>query len=87
MVKDSVQKWRRSDIRGLELMRATFIRQRFARHAQERIAVEIIKAGALAFNYRGGAVAPAGTINLANPDEPHTGHAASKDSWKNAICK
>ncbi len=82
MLKDSVQMWRRSDISGLELMRATFIRQRFARHAHERFAVGVIEAGALGFYYRGeSVVAPAGAINLANPDEPHTGHAAAQQGW------
>ena len=63
-------------------MWATYIRQRFTRHAHERFAVGVIEAGALGFYYRGeSVVAPAGAINLANPDEPHTGHAAAPQGW------
>jgi len=82
MVSDRVQIWQPHGIRGLELLRATYIRQRFSRHAHQRFAVGVIEAGALGFYYRGeNVVAPAGAINLANPDEPHTGHAATQQGW------
>jgi len=74
--------WSCSEIGRLELMRATYIDQRFARHAHARFALGVIEAGALGFHYRGeNVVASAGVINLANPDEPHTGHAASEKGW------
>ena len=80
--KEVINVWRHPAIAGLELMRATYIRQRFTRHAHERFAVGVIEAGALGFHYRGeSVVAPAGAINLANPDEPHTGHAAAQQGW------
>lgn len=82
MISDRVQIWQPPAIRGLELLRATYIRQRFPRHAHQRFAVGVIEAGALGFYYRGeNVVAPAGAINLANPDEPHTGHAAVQQGW------
>ena len=82
MEKENVQIWRPPGIEGLELLRATYVRQRFPRHAHRRFAVGVVEAGALGFYYRGAnVVAPAGGINLANPDEPHTGHAASVNGW------
>ncbi len=66
--KEKVKLWR-PGIAGLELMRATYITQRFPRHAHDGFAVGVIEDGALGFYYRGAnVVAPAGAINLANPD-------------------
>jgi len=63
-------------------MRATYVSQRFARHSHDCFAVGVIEQGALGFYYRGAnVVAPAGSVNLANPDEPHTGHAAAESGW------
>lgn len=50
--KEVVNAWRYPAIAALELMRATYIRQRFTRHAHERFAVGIIEAGALACQIR-----------------------------------
>ncbi len=78
---ESVKLWP-SGIEGLELMRATYVTQRFPRHAHDGFAVGVIEEGALGFFYRGAnVVAPSGAINLANPDEPHTGHAAEASGW------
>lgn len=66
----------------LELLRATYVEQDFSPHAHEGFAIGVIEEGALAFRYMGAnVVAPAGSINLANPDEPHTGHAAADEGW------
>jgi AraC-like DNA-binding protein len=79
--KENVNLWL-PGIEGLELMRATYDTQRFARHARDGFAVSVIEDGALGFHYRGASVvAPAGTINLANPDEVHTGQAADTRGW------
>jgi AraC-like DNA-binding protein len=79
---EAVKYWQESEINGLELMRATYITQCFPRHAHDGFAVGVIEAGALGFFYRGAnVVAPPGTINLANPDEPHTGQAAADGGW------
>jgi AraC-like DNA-binding protein len=67
---------------GARLLRATYVRQSFARHAHEDFPIGVIERGALAFEYRGEhLVAPAGAINLANPGEPHTGQAALASGW------
>lgn len=74
--------WRLPNLPNLELLRATYITQTFARHSHEGFAVGIIERGALGFFYRGeNVIAPAGAINLANPDEAHTGHAAAETGW------
>ena len=66
----------------VEMMRATFTTQVFARHMHERFAIGVIEDGALGFYYRGeNVVAPAGSVNLSNPGEPHTGHAAADLGW------
>ncbi|MDJ0874652.1 MAG: AraC family transcriptional regulator [Desulfobacterales bacterium] len=80
-VKESVKLWQ-PGIEGLELMRATYVTQRFPRHSHDGFAVGVIEDGALGFYYRGAnVVASPGAINLANPDEPHTGHAADASGW------
>lgn len=80
--KELVRMWRVSALPGLELLRATYLTQSFAKHTHEGFAVGVIEQGALGFFYRGENVTAArGSINLANPDEAHTGHAASKEGW------
>jgi AraC-like DNA-binding protein len=75
--------WRISTSFGdVELLRAKYVTQVFSRHAHERYAMGVIERGALGFRYRGeNIVAPAGSINLSNPGEPHTGHAAVDTGW------
>lgn len=75
--RDEVRVLRPAHEPGLELMRASFSGQRFARHSHEGFGVGVIEAGALGFRYRGEElVAPAGTVNTVNPDEPHDGYGA-----------
>lgn len=67
---------------NVRLLRATYVQQAFARHTHEDFPIGVIERGALAFDYRGEhVVAPAGSINLANPGEPHTGQAADETGW------
>lgn len=80
--KEFVKVWRPSVLPDVELLRATYVTQTFARHAHEGFAVGVIEEGALGFYYRGENVTAArGAINLANPDEVHTGHAAVREGW------
>lgn len=65
-----------------ELLRATYVTHRFPRHTHDGYGFGVIERGALGFRYRGEqVVAPAGSINLVVPDEPHTGEAASEVGW------
>lgn len=74
--------WLVSALPNLELLRATYFTQSFARHSHEGFAVGVIEQGTLGFSYRGENVtATTGSINLANPDEAHTGHAATEEGW------
>ena len=65
-----------------ELMHATYVTQSFPRHSHEGFGVGVIERGALGFYYRGeNVVASEGLINLVNPGEVHTGHAAIETGW------
>jgi AraC-like DNA-binding protein len=67
---------------NLKLMRARYVTQSFSRHIHEDFPIGVIERGALGFYYRGeNVVAPVGSINLANPGEAHTGHAAVDIGW------
>ncbi len=80
--REAIKIWRAPELENIELMRATYVSQRFAKHSHDCFAVGVIERGALGFYYRGAnVVAPAGAVNLANPDEPHTGQAAMDAGW------
>jgi len=67
---------------GLQLMRASYRTQTFPRHSHDGFGVGVIEQGALGFSYRGEhLIAPAGRINTVNPDEVHTGQAATTEGW------
>ncbi len=67
---------------GLQLMRASYQTQTFPRHSHDGFGVGVIELGALGFSYRGEQlIAPAGCINTVNPDEVHTGQAATAEGW------
>jgi AraC-like DNA-binding protein len=63
-------------------MHAHYVTQSFPRHTHEGFGVGVIEHGALGFYYCGdNVVAPPGAISLVNPDEVHTGHAATEQGW------
>ncbi|MGE4505254.1 MAG: AraC family ligand binding domain-containing protein [Desulfovibrionaceae bacterium] len=80
--QEQTRVWRPGFLPGVELLRARFLGQRFARHFHEGYCLGVIESGALAFRYRGReVVAPAGSVNLAVPGEVHDGHAAGDEGW------
>jgi len=82
VLKERVKLWRRPELGGVELLRAHYVAQTFGRHTHEGFAVGVIEDGALGFYYHGAnVIAPAGMINLVNPGEVHTGHAATRGGW------
>ncbi len=84
MIKDDAPILRRiiTNFGEITLLRARYVRQHFSRHTHEDFPVGVIEEGALGFDYRGERViAPQGSINLANPGEPHTGHALCETGW------
>lgn len=63
-------------------VRASYITQTFPRHFHEDFPLGVVEQGALGFYYHGAnVVAPAGSINLANPGDVHTGQAAAEMGW------
>lgn len=63
---------------GLELFEAEFSTQTFGRHAHGEFAIGAIAEGVGGYVCRGQSmVLPAGSLSLMNPEEAHTGHAAS----------
>lgn len=74
--------WRDPALGDLEMLRATYVRHVFARHTHDGFCVGVVERGAEVFDYRGAAhLAPAGSIILINPGEPHNGQAAVPTGW------
>jgi AraC-like DNA-binding protein len=81
-MKDAARFWVEHDLGGLECLRATYVRHRFAPHAHEEFAIGVIEAGAQRVRYRGGhEIMPERSLCVINPGEPHTGHAATGAGW------
>ena len=77
-LQEQVKLWRSPGLGDIELMHANYVTQSFPRHTQEGFGVGVIERGALEFYYRGeNVVASPGVINIVNPGEVHTGHAAT----------
>lgn len=74
--------WREPGLSNLELLHANFITHVFPPHTHEGFAIGVIETGAETFDYRHGQhVAPAGSIVLINPGEPHTGQGLTAKGW------
>ncbi len=72
--------WQYPDLKGVELLRADYLKQSFSRHYHEGYAIGVIEKGLLQFNYRHQHYsAGRGEINLAVPGESHDGY--SVDGW------
>jgi AraC-like DNA-binding protein len=75
--------WQASALRGVELLQARYLEQRFAPHVHEGFVFTVIEHGAQRFRHRGGEhLAPQGSMVLINPDEVHTGSKAHEDGWR-----
>ncbi len=80
--RESVKYWKIPQLRGVDLLRASYVTQTFARHTHDGYAVGVVERGALGFAYRGETlVASPGTVNLVIPGEAHTGFPASEQGW------
>lgn len=81
-MREQVKFWRSPQFPTLDLLHAHYITHAFSRHIHDTFAIGIILMGAESFCYRGeNHVAEAGRIVFVNPDEVHTGHAATDDGW------
>lgn len=80
--KEQVKFWRDPALRNLEMLRATYIRHSFSRHAHEGFGIAIVESGAMEFEYRGQLhIAPAGSVVITHPGEMHTGRAVLETGW------
>ncbi|MGE5385051.1 MAG: AraC family ligand binding domain-containing protein, partial [Betaproteobacteria bacterium] len=67
---------------GVELYSARLVDHAFAPHVHDGYSLGAIEAGVERFRYQGSEhVAPAGTLVMLNPDEPHTGKAEVPAGW------
>ncbi|MGU3415625.1 AraC family ligand binding domain-containing protein [Enterobacteriaceae bacterium C34A] len=72
-----------ADMPGVELYHAHISRYAFEPHTHEAFGIGAIELGAERFRYRGAQhVAPANSVVTMNPDELHTGEAATADGWR-----
>ncbi|ABC27769.1 AraC-type DNA-binding domain-containing protein [Hahella chejuensis KCTC 2396] len=74
--------WQDKALGGVEILKATFVKQHFPRHVHEGYCVAVIEKGAQHF-LRDGAehTAPVGSIVLVNSDQVHTGRTATEEGW------
>ncbi len=80
--REFVKYWRIPQVKGVDLLNASYVTQTFSKHTHEGYAVGVVESGALGFSYRGETlVAGPGTVNLVIPGEPHTGFSASEEGW------
>ena len=81
--KDSARFRHLAQFPGVELYHAHISRYVFEPHTHEAFGIGTIEAGAERFRYRGAQhVAPARSVVTMNPEELHTGEAATADGWR-----
>ncbi|SCK21519.1 AraC family transcriptional regulator [Vogesella sp. LIG4] len=67
---------------GVELYRAHIVRYAFEPHTHEAFGLGAIASGVERFRYSGSEhLAPPGSLVMMNPDELHTGQAATEQGW------
>ena len=80
--EDQAQYRRPAHREGVELYRARFLRHCFEPHTHEAYGLGAITQGVGRFRWRGGEhFAPRATLMLMNPEDIHTGEAATADAW------
>jgi AraC-like DNA-binding protein len=71
--------WRVQNISDLELVHAHYLNHKFPRHIHEEYIIGIIVQGVEEINHRGAIyVAPAGSLILINPGEPHSNYSINE---------
>jgi AraC-like DNA-binding protein len=74
--------YRIGEVDSVEALHARFVTHRYSRHAHDYFVVGVVETGAQSYSYRGSRhVTPAGQIFLVNPDESHTGEAATIEGY------
>lgn len=79
---DSAHYWGHPAVPGVDLMRARFVRHRFAPHSHEVFAIGVLSAGAedLRIGSETGRVTAGGVVMI-NPGVVHTGEPGGPDGW------
>ncbi|MFG2718324.1 AraC family transcriptional regulator [Streptomyces sp. NPDC048416] len=74
--------WQHSQLPGLDLLRAKYIRHAFPRHAHEGFVLGAVRTGIEDVVLPGETVrARPGTIVMINPEVPHAAHAGTPEGW------
>jgi AraC-like DNA-binding protein len=74
--------WRHAAVPGVDLLRATYVTHRYARHAHETYTLALIEDGVEEFRYAGSLLrAGRGSVALLNPEMVHTGQAGVPEGW------
>ena len=74
--------WFTPEFPELELLSATYYQHAFPRHTHEHFVIGTVECGVEATVWRDQMVySPPGEISFTNPDEIHTGHAATEDGY------
>lgn len=74
--------YRFDEANSVEALHAHFVEHRYPRHVHHYFVVGLVESGAQSYSYRGSRhITPAGQIFLVNPDEPHTGEAATPEGY------
>lgn len=82
-IQDQAEFCRPVENAGLELYRAHIVDYAFEPHTHEAFGLGAIEAGAERFRYAGSEhLAPAGALVMMNPDQLHTGCAATEAGWR-----
>jgi AraC-like DNA-binding protein len=74
--------YRWDEFASVEALHARFVSHRYSRHVHDYFVIGLVEDGAQSYWYRGAQhVTPPGQIFVVNPDEPHTGEAASPEGY------
>ena len=66
----------------LDVLHAHFIDHRYPRHSHHYFVIALVETGAISYWYRGAQrIAASGQVFVLNPDEPHTGDAATSSGY------
>ena len=81
--QNQIRLWHSTQIRGLDVLKASFKSHSFRRHIHETYVIGVIEDGAVKNDYRGSArTAITGDIILVNPGEVHTGKTIAEVPWE-----
>jgi AraC-like DNA-binding protein len=80
--QDRAKFWIAQDLGGVQLLSASYINHTFPRHFHSTYVINVQERGVEEFYCRGATrLSPTGSIVLINPQEVHTGRAATLEPW------